>query len=78
MLRHCHDAVTLLFLPLLPPLPRCRSRHQAATAVQLPSCRRQAAVTTATTVALLQCFHRGHCHRYNASAATTKLLLPRC
>jgi hypothetical protein len=73
---HC-GAVTLLLTPPLPPLPRCRSQHQAAAAPLPQSCRSKAAITTATTVKLLQCCHRCRCHHCRATAAATKLPLPR-
>jgi hypothetical protein len=74
---HRHGVVTLLLMPPLPPLPRCRSQHQVATAALLPSCRHKAAITTATAIALLQCCHPRHCHHCRATAAATKLPPPR-
>jgi hypothetical protein len=59
----------------LPPLPRCHSQHQAAATALPPSCR-QAAITAATAVMLLQCCHRCRCHHCHATAAAIKLPPP--
>jgi hypothetical protein len=72
MPHNCRGTVTLLLMQLLPQLPCCRSQHQAA-ATPPSSCRHKAAVTAATTVALLQCCHRCRCHHCHATAATIKL-----
>ncbi len=77
MPRHHRGAVILLLTQLLPLLPRCRSQHQAAAAAPLPSCRRKAAITAATAIALLQCYHHCRCHHWHATTAAIKLPLPR-
>jgi hypothetical protein len=76
--RHHRGAVTLLLTQPLPLLLRCRSQHQAATAMPPPSCHRKAAVTVATAKTLLQCCHRCRCHHCHATAAAIKLPLPCC